>query len=84
MENTEIRCSSLRKSGRLPEDGTVLHCLCRKKFCECRYDRISVMIADSLFVEGLIENEYLMLYESGALSVEQLEEIRLRGLNGRR
>ena len=54
------------------------------KFCECRYDRISVMIADSLFVEGLIENEYLMLYESGALSVEQLEEIRLRGLNGRR
>ena len=42
------------------------------------------MSAYSLFVEGLIENEYLMLYESGALSVEQLEEIRLRGLNGRR
>ena len=28
-------------------------------------------------------NEYLKLYEAGTLTVEQLEEIRIRGMTGR-
>lgn len=45
---------------------------------------VTINTDDLLIFNSSIENEYLMLYESGALSVEQLEEIRLRGVNGRR
>ncbi|WP_408070773.1 hypothetical protein [Butyrivibrio sp. JL13D10] len=39
---------------------------------------------DLLIFNSSIENEYLLLYKAGTLSVDQLEEIRLRGLSGRR
>ena len=39
---------------------------------------------DLLIFNSSIENEYLMLFKAGALTVDQLEEIRLRGLNGKR
>ncbi len=39
---------------------------------------------DLLIFNSSIENEYLLLYKAGTLSADQLEEIRLRGLSGRR
>ena len=38
---------------------------------------------DEIF-DSSIENEYLMLYKSGALDAEQLNAIRKQGLNGNR
>ena len=45
---------------------------------------VTINTDDLLIFNSSIENEYLMLYKSGALSVDQLEEIRLRGLMCRR
>ena len=45
---------------------------------------VTINTDDLLIFNSSIENEYLMLYKSGALSVDQLEEIRLRGLMSRR
>ena len=45
---------------------------------------VTVNTDDLLIFNSSIENEYLMLYKAGTLSTEQLEEIRLRGLKGRR
>ena len=41
---------------------------------------ITINTDDLLIFDSSIENEYLLLYQAGALSIEQLEEIRLRGL----
>ena len=45
---------------------------------------VTINTDDLLIFNSSIENEYLMLYKAGTLSVNQLEEIRLRGLNGKR
>ena len=45
---------------------------------------VTINTDDLLIFNSSIENEYLKLYKAGTLSVEQLEEIRLRGLNGKR
>ena len=45
---------------------------------------VTINTDDLLIFNSSIENEFLMLYKAGALSVNQLEEIRLRGLEGRR
>ena len=45
---------------------------------------VTINTDDLLIFNSSIENEYLMLYKAGTLSADQLEEIRLRGLTGRR
>lgn len=45
---------------------------------------VTINTDDLLIFNSSIENEYLKLYEAGTLTVEQLEEIRIRGLTGRR
>ena len=45
---------------------------------------VTINTDDLLIFNSSIENEYLMLYKSGTLSEDQLEEIRLRGLMCRR
>ena len=45
---------------------------------------VTINSDDLLIFNSSIENEYLKLYKAGTLSVNQLEEIRLRGLRGRR
>ncbi len=45
---------------------------------------VTINTDDLLIFNSSIENEYLKLYKAGALSVDQLEEIRLRGLYRRR
>ena len=45
---------------------------------------VTINTDDLLIFNSSIENEYLKLYKAGTLSVNQLEEIRLRGLRGRR
>ena len=45
---------------------------------------VTINTDDLLIFNSSIENEYLKLYKAGTISVEQLEEIRLRGLNGKR
>ena len=42
--------------------------------------KVTINTDDLLIFDSSIENEYLLLYQAGALSIEQLEEIRLRGL----
>ena len=44
---------------------------------------VTINTDDLLIFNSSIENEYLMLYKAGTLSVNQLEEIRIRGLNGK-
>ena len=44
---------------------------------------VTINTDDLLIFNSSIENEYLLLYKAGTLSVDQLEEIRLRGLKGR-
>ena len=44
---------------------------------------VTINTDDLLIFNSSIENEYLMLYKAGTLSVNQLEDIRLRGLNGK-
>ena len=44
---------------------------------------VTINTDDLLIFNSSIENEYLLLYKAGALSADQLEEIRLRGLKGR-
>ena len=41
---------------------------------------VTINTDDLLIFNSSIENEYLILYNAGALSADQLEEIRLRGL----
>jgi adenosine deaminase len=43
--------------------------------------RVTINTDDLLIFDSSIENEYLLLYRSGAMSAEQLDEIRLWGLN---
>ena len=45
---------------------------------------VTINTDDLLIFNSSIENEYLILYKAGTLSADQLEEIRLRGLTGRR
>ncbi len=45
---------------------------------------VTINTDDLLIFNSSIENEYLLLYKAGTLSADQLEEIRLRGLNGKR
>ena len=45
---------------------------------------VTINTDDLLIFNSSIENEYRLLFNAGALSVNQLEEIRLRGLNGKR
>ncbi len=45
---------------------------------------VTINTDDLLIFNSSIENEYLLLYNAGTLSADQLEEIRLRGLNGKR
>ncbi len=45
---------------------------------------VTINTDDLLIFNSSIENEYLMLYKAGTLSVDQLEEIRVRGLTGRK
>ena len=45
---------------------------------------VTINTDDLLIFNSSIENEYLKLYKAGTLSANQLEEIRLRGLRGRR
>ena len=42
--------------------------------------KVTINTDDLLIFDSSIENEYLLLYKSGALSAEQLEEIRIFGL----
>lgn len=42
--------------------------------------KVTINTDDLLIFDSSIENEYLLLYKSGALSAEQLDEIRLAGL----
>lgn len=42
--------------------------------------RVTINTDDLLIFDSSIENEYLLLYQEGALSAEQLNEIRLNGL----
>ena len=44
---------------------------------------VTINTDDLLIFDSSIENEYLMLYNAGALTADQLEEIRLRGLAGK-
>ncbi|MBR6643924.1 MAG: adenosine deaminase [Lachnospiraceae bacterium] len=43
---------------------------------------VTINTDDLLLFDSSIENEYLLLYRAGALSAEQLNEIRKNGLNG--
>ena len=45
---------------------------------------VTINTDDLLIFNSSIENEYLKLYKAETLSANQLEEIRLRGLRGRR
>lgn len=45
---------------------------------------VTINTDDLLIFDSSIENEYLMLYKSGALDAEQLNAIRKQGLNGNR
>ena len=42
--------------------------------------RVTINTDDLLILDSTIENEYLMLYKSGALTVNQLDDIRKCGL----
>ena len=44
--------------------------------------KVTVNTDDLLIFDSSIENEYLLLYQAGTLSAEQLDEIRLWGLKG--
>ena len=44
--------------------------------------KVTINTDDLLIFDSSIENEYLLLYKAGTLSAEQLDEIRLWGLNG--
>lgn len=44
--------------------------------------KVTINTDDLLIFDSSIENEYLLLYQAGTLSAEQLDEIRLWGLNG--
>lgn len=44
--------------------------------------KVTINTDDLLLFDSSIENEYLLLYRAGALSAEQLDEIRKNGLNG--
>lgn len=46
--------------------------------------KVTINTDDLLLFDSSIENEYLLLYNSGALSAEQLNDIRENGLNSRR
>jgi adenosine deaminase len=43
--------------------------------------RVTINTDDLLIFDSSIENEYLLLYQAGTLSAEQLNEIRQNGLN---
>lgn len=44
--------------------------------------KVTINTDDLLLFDSSIENEYLLLYQAGALSANQLDEIRRNGLNG--
>ena len=44
--------------------------------------KVTVNTDDLLIFDSSIENEYLLLYQAGTLSAEQLDDIRLWGLKG--
>ena len=44
---------------------------------------VTINTDDLLIFDSTVENEYLLLYQAGTLTAEQLDDIRLRGLNGR-
>ena len=44
--------------------------------------KVTINTDDLLLFDSSIENEYLLLYQAGALSADQLDEIRMNGLNG--
>lgn len=46
--------------------------------------KVTINTDDLLIFDSSIENEYLMLYKSGALDAVQLNCIREQGLNGSR
>ena len=46
--------------------------------------RVTINTDDLLIFDSSIENEYRLLFQSGALTVDQLNEIRENGLNGLR
>ena len=43
---------------------------------------VTINTDDLLIFDSTVENEYLLLYRAGTLTAEQLDDIRLRGLNG--
>ena len=43
--------------------------------------KVTINTDDLLIFDSTIENEYLLLYQSGALKAQQLDDIRLTGLN---
>ena len=43
--------------------------------------KVTINTDDLLLFDSTIENEYLLLYQAGVLSTEQLEDIRKTGLN---
>jgi len=44
--------------------------------------KVTINTDDLLLFDSSIENEYLLLYQAGALTANQLDEIRRNGLNG--
>lgn len=42
--------------------------------------KVTINTDDLLLFDSSIENEYLLLYQSGALTAEQLDDIRRNGL----
>lgn len=45
--------------------------------------KVTINTDDLLLFDSSIENEYLLLYQAGTLSAEQLNEIRMNGLGGK-